>query len=376
MKSMVNISKVIAIIDTEIEGSGIDYLTPPQANKILADQGVLKDSKHRPGLPLRNLLRDGLLPHAYQVEGRWRIPHSTKTSEEEIPATPIEAIKIKQTKENRLKATLVLGFAIFVIVIGLISESNQKTPVQSSVIINSTPPIIYDTTTIKGYVKNIYSINGNIASEGFVKNKLKDGKWLFYSENGRLIEKIVFKNGIQDGEFEKYYADGITIDEKGKYENNMLVGVWEHYFDNGLVSERYHYLNGLRDGKYEEYGIQNAVSSKPFLNTIGYYKNDKKEGEWKYYDYYFDIATKTVSNKLLLTDVVNYSNDEGNGKSIQYDKQFGFKLIETNYINGIENGIRKSYCPVGRDAGKLWIVEEYNNGELVNKLPYQCGCPN
>ena len=33
--------------------------------------GLLKDSRQRPGLPLRNLLRDGHIENAYQEDGRW-----------------------------------------------------------------------------------------------------------------------------------------------------------------------------------------------------------------------------------------------------------------------------------------------------------------
>src|SRR5690606_28138622 len=40
-----------------------------------------RDSKDRPGKPLRNLLRKGQLPHAFQSGGKgssWTIPHSSK----------------------------------------------------------------------------------------------------------------------------------------------------------------------------------------------------------------------------------------------------------------------------------------------------------
>ena len=42
-----------------------------EAARELDRMGLLKDSLQRPGLPLRNLLRDGKIEHAYQEAGRW-----------------------------------------------------------------------------------------------------------------------------------------------------------------------------------------------------------------------------------------------------------------------------------------------------------------
>ena len=76
---MTNISKIIAFLDQIIEKHGVDHLSAVEANKLLAKQGLLKDSQTRPGLPLRKLLRASNIPHAYQLGGKnskWRIPHS------------------------------------------------------------------------------------------------------------------------------------------------------------------------------------------------------------------------------------------------------------------------------------------------------------
>ncbi|HYK77006.1 MAG TPA: hypothetical protein VEV16_08510, partial [Daejeonella sp.] len=54
---------------------------PVEANAILAKAGILRDSEDRPGKPLRDLLRKGQLPHAFQSAGigsSWTIPHSSR----------------------------------------------------------------------------------------------------------------------------------------------------------------------------------------------------------------------------------------------------------------------------------------------------------
>ena len=77
---MADITAIIAYLDKYLEESGNTAVTAVKANELLADQGLLRDSEHRPGLPLRNLLREDLIPHAYQIPkkkyGKWYIPKS------------------------------------------------------------------------------------------------------------------------------------------------------------------------------------------------------------------------------------------------------------------------------------------------------------
>jgi hypothetical protein len=79
---MKNLQAIIAHLDKHIEQNNMKPLRPVTANEILEKAGLLNDSKHRRGLPLRNILREGLIPHAYQEGGKgsnWFIPHSNKT---------------------------------------------------------------------------------------------------------------------------------------------------------------------------------------------------------------------------------------------------------------------------------------------------------
>ena len=79
MKKEPQIEKIITCLDNYLEQSGEEYIEAPAANELLEKAKLLRDSKNRPGLPLRRLLRAGEIPHAYQEGGkysRWRIPHS------------------------------------------------------------------------------------------------------------------------------------------------------------------------------------------------------------------------------------------------------------------------------------------------------------
>lgn len=76
---MQDIKAIIQFLDSYIEHNNIISLTPPEANELLESAGLLKDSSTRKGKPLRDLLRAGELPHAFQDNGKrskWHIPSS------------------------------------------------------------------------------------------------------------------------------------------------------------------------------------------------------------------------------------------------------------------------------------------------------------
>ena len=70
-------SKVILVnnfIQTYLRDKGITTITPVEIARELESAGILKDSKSRPGLPLRNLLRQGNIENSWQDDSnRWHI---------------------------------------------------------------------------------------------------------------------------------------------------------------------------------------------------------------------------------------------------------------------------------------------------------------
>tara|TARA_Y100001958_G_C21114597_1_gene460537 strand:+ start:29 stop:853 length:825 start_codon:yes stop_codon:yes gene_type:complete len=71
-----NIDDIVEAIDTYLEKNSIIFTNPVDVSKYLNRKGLLKDSKDRPGLPLRALLRKGLIKHAFQEGRKWLIPKS------------------------------------------------------------------------------------------------------------------------------------------------------------------------------------------------------------------------------------------------------------------------------------------------------------
>lgn len=90
------IHDIIQFIDNWLIKNSKAYITPPEANDLLEKAGLLNDRKERAGSVLRKLLRNGNLPHAYQIGGRWFIPCSKGY-------TPIvDGKQVYITKENEL----------------------------------------------------------------------------------------------------------------------------------------------------------------------------------------------------------------------------------------------------------------------------------
>lgn len=78
----IDFNSIINCLDNYLTKSGQLSINPIEANEVLSNAGLLLDSKDKRGKPLRELLRKGLLPHAYQPRGKgstWVIPHSDKT---------------------------------------------------------------------------------------------------------------------------------------------------------------------------------------------------------------------------------------------------------------------------------------------------------
>ena len=71
-------------LDEYLQKTGRESIGAVEANALLDKAGILKDNPQKPGLPLRNKLRNGELPYAYQVVGKgseWVIPLSTAQRE-------------------------------------------------------------------------------------------------------------------------------------------------------------------------------------------------------------------------------------------------------------------------------------------------------
>ncbi len=71
---MSSIIEINNFIQNKLNELGVNEISAIEMAKYLDEEGLLKDSKQRPGLPLRNYLRSGRIEGAYQHKNRrWEI---------------------------------------------------------------------------------------------------------------------------------------------------------------------------------------------------------------------------------------------------------------------------------------------------------------
>jgi antitoxin component YwqK of YwqJK toxin-antitoxin module len=120
--------------------------------------------------------------------------------------------------------------------------------------------------------------NGYISAYGKYINRLKEGKWQFFSSSaeGYLINEEMYHKNLRNGISLKFYTDS-TIAEKVNYINDRKEGEWLQYYASGKVFIKSNYTNGLLNGKFEVW----FEDGKPEITGI--YKNNFREGKWLIY---------------------------------------------------------------------------------------------
>lgn len=123
-----------------------------------------------------------------------------------------------------------------------------------------------------------YASNRKIISQGKMRGKNHIGEWKYYHKDGKQIMNIEHYNGQGqlDGESLVYYNTG-QMAEKRFYKQNKLDGKATWFYENGKEMKTYIYKKGILHGEAKFYNASGA------LEIDGQYKNDKKDGIWKYY---------------------------------------------------------------------------------------------
>lgn len=176
----------------------------------------------------------------------------------------------------------------------------------------------------------------------------RDSVWNYYSENGELKRSITFKEDETNGSEIRYEENGKKSSER-MLKDGDLNGYIYYYGNDGSVGARiyctddifisYSYLG--KDGKYVP-----EIELMDNGHVVCYYQNGKKSLE-------FTLV---------------------NGK---YDKEYrrydidGKILVQSDYVDGIEQGVSKDYY----FNGKLKWEEDHLNGKLngVSKVYYPNG---
>lgn len=174
----------------------------------------------------------------------------------------------------------------------------------------------------------LYYPNGFKASEGKYVNRLKEGKWQFFSSltKGCRISEEEYSKDQRHGLSVKYYPDS-TIAEKLNYSHDLKNGEWFKFHPNGSLHLRTTFRNGKLDGLFEAF----YEDGKPEVK--GLYWNDLKDGLW--------IIYTKAGNIRFQTEYLS-----GIAKNNRID------IYESEYIDSLEKN--KIRIPDPEKTGQIW----------------------
>ncbi len=211
----------------------------------------------------------------------------------------------------------------------------------------------------------------------------------FYYPNGQISSEGMMRNGKPDGYWITYYVTGVKKSE-GKRVNFLLDSTWIFYNQLGDTLEKIEYKYGKKNGYDIKYGyIDKGDGIVGYIKSKELYVNDKREGEAYYYypsgklkeivpyregkkegtGKVFDEKGNIITIKeyhrdnLVERTRINRYNRNGNkeGRWITFYPD-GKKHTEANYKDGRLEGYYKEYDRVGN----LTLVLFYRDGKLVD----------
>lgn len=230
--------------------------------------------------------------------------------------------------------------------------------------------------------KKFYFENGNVSSEGLIKNGLPEGSWvsyyqngivksignrkgslldstwIFYNELGNFKSKINYKNGQKNG-LVINYSDSSNIILEENYRKGLKHNISTFYYDikDKIKWKEINYIDDIKEGKAFEYSLDGRIITLFFYkkdvligteNINRYDKLNKKRGAWK-----------TFYENGKIKEESRYKNDLLNGYLKEYDRN-GKLINATLYINGIPQNNT-------RNLAELKVRKNYNRNGKVEK---------
>jgi len=120
--------------------------------------------------------------------------------------------------------------------------------------------------------------NGVKSSEGIFINKQKDGKWLYYNDNGHLIAEENYDKGKKHGKFKLFTGKEAVLLEEETWNNNLKDGAYRAYYITGALRIKMSYAKGKMHGDFENYYEDSTLWNK------GQYKDNFRNGTWTCYN--------------------------------------------------------------------------------------------
>ena len=167
--------------------------------------------------------------------------------------------------------------------------------------------------------------NGKLKFSIETKSGKKDGKSIWYFENGLKESEFEYKDGKLDGKACKWNFLGNLITEI-QYNSGKKHGYSKSFNDQGKLVVLAYYKMDVADGQYIEYYPETET-----IKIKGLYKDGFMQGDWEFYDTYgrkIGFGTFFKGNGFIrsfyssgaIKEEQFYANNKAIGKSRKFNQ--------------------------------------------------------
>lgn len=181
-----------------------------------------------------------------------------------------------------------------------------------------------------GYWKSYYR-DGGLKAEGNRENFELEGPWIFYDRESKPVSEITYHEGKKEGP-SKVFENGILV-KIDQFEADVQVGISRYFYPDSSIQKEIPYQEGLKEGLGFEYATDGRTI------TLLYFKKG------------------SLSRRQNINRFDEQQQKQGLWMSFHKNQQ---KASEGPYLNSLKNGYWKYY----QANGNLIRVEKWINGEL------------
>lgn len=211
-------------------------------------------------------------------------------------------------------------------------------------------------TTVICFYSDLFSQHHDINPNGYNK---------FYYENGNVSSEGMMRDGKPDGYWKTYYPNG-KIKSEGNRKNFEVDSLWKFYNAEGKLTNEINYLSGKKNG------IKRTWDSEGFIVSEENYLSDIKQG----ITLIFFPPSDSVQKKGNVKMKIMFDKGKENGTAFEYDKDGNIiTIFEYNYgvlkkqekinrvdKNGQKQGIWKEFYPNGKVKTEISYLNGKKNG--------------
>lgn len=206
-----------------------------------------------------------------------------------------------------------------------------------------------------------YYESGQLKSIGKRKDYLLDSTWVFLKENGDTSLVVNYRKDLKNGHRFTYSETEVMMEP---FVNDVRIGEGKRMDKRGHVLQTINYVNGLEEGVspvFDTTGLLREIVTyrKGFIMTREtlnrYDREGKKHGYWK--TFYDDWSVHTECY---------YRHGLRDGFYKEYDQKGNLKKI-TKYVNDVEQVMEPSMKPL------VLKHEYYPNGKVKREASFRDG---